>query len=51
MMKKSMYVCDPLNFVPMIRTPWGGSEISNLKRKFLPDLKDKIPNKKVFEHE
>lgn len=42
-MNKSMYKCDPFNFVPLTRTPWAGEQISRLKRKFFPENKDKIP--------
>ncbi len=34
-MTKYFYKCDPFNFVPFIRTPWAGKQISELKKKYL----------------
>ncbi|MES2615500.1 MAG: type I phosphomannose isomerase catalytic subunit [Bdellovibrionota bacterium] len=42
-MTKAFYKCDPFNFVPLTRTPWAGTQISQLKRKFFPQYENKIP--------
>lgn len=34
---------DPYNFVPISKTPWGGSQIVAIKKKYLSNQKDKIP--------
>lgn len=34
---------DPLNFVPLARTPWGGDAISLLKAKHLPVAAERFP--------
>ncbi len=43
-MKKYFYKMDPFNFVPLKNTPWGGKKISELKKRYFPELSNEIPN-------
>lgn len=35
----------PFNFVPIVKTPWGGRQISKLKRRYFPEQEANIPER------
>lgn len=35
---------DSFNFVPINKTPWGGSKIAEIKKKYFPNFLNKIPD-------
>ncbi|APJ02947.1 type I phosphomannose isomerase catalytic subunit [Silvanigrella aquatica] len=42
-MKNFFYKMDPFNFVPLIKTPWAGKKIAELKNKYFPNSLHLIP--------
>lgn len=44
-MNNFFFKMNQFNFVPIKKTPWGGSKISNLKKKYFPNYINKIPSK------
>ncbi|WGL58934.1 class I mannose-6-phosphate isomerase [Pigmentibacter sp. JX0631] len=43
-MTTQFFKVDPFNFVPILKTPWGGTQISLLKKTYFPEFKAKIPD-------
>lgn len=43
-MTSHFFKVDPFNFVPIVKTPWGGTQISALKKTYFPKANAVIPN-------